>query len=72
MRTRLKTVAVLGLLAMLGGEPAFGEPAAAVVASPRASLMKANIYLIAGDYRRALEPVREKSTAPPLSRPISM
>lgn len=65
MRTSLKTVAVLGLLAMLGGEPAFGEPAAAVVASPRASLMKANIYLIAGDYRRALEACqREIDSAP--------
>lgn len=72
MRTRLKTVAVLGLLAMLGGEPAFGEPAAAVVASPRASLMKANIYLIAGDYRRALEACQREIDSAPLSRPISM
>ena len=55
MLNSLKTVAVLGLLVMLGGGPAFGEPAAAVAGSPRASLMKANIYLVAGDYRRALE-----------------
>ncbi len=55
MLNSLKTVAVLGLVLMLGGGPAFGEPAAAVAGSPRTSLMKANIYLIAGDYRRALE-----------------
>ena len=55
MLNSLKTVAVLGLLIMLGGEPAFGEPAAAVAGSPRSSLTKANIYLVAGDYRRALE-----------------
>ena len=55
MLTSLKTFAALGLAVMLGGGPAFGEPAAAVAGSPRTSLMKANIYLIAGDYRRALE-----------------
>ena len=55
MLNSLKTVAILGLLVMLGGGPVFGEPAAAVADSPRASLMKANIYLVAGDYRRALE-----------------
>lgn len=65
MLNSLKTVAVLGLLVMLGGEPAFGEPAAAVAGSPRASLMKANIYLVAGDYRRALEACqREIDNAP--------
>lgn len=55
MLNSLKTVAVLGLVLMLGGGPAFGEPAAAVAGSPRTSLMKANIYMVAGDYRRALE-----------------
>ena len=55
MFNSLKTVAVLGLVLMLGGGPAFGEPATAVTGSPRTSLMKANIYMVAGDYRRALE-----------------
>ena len=55
MFNSLKTVAVLGLVLMLGGGPAFGEPAAAVAGSPRTSLTKVNIYLVAGDYRRALE-----------------
>ncbi|MEO5956305.1 MAG: hypothetical protein ABIR36_11535 [Nitrospiraceae bacterium] len=55
MLNSLKTVAVLGLVLMLGGGPAFAEPAAAVAGSPRTSLMKANIYMVAGDYRRALE-----------------
>lgn len=61
----LKTVAVFGLVLMLGGGPAFGEPAAAVAGSPRSSLTKANIYLVAGDYRRALEACqREIDDAP--------
>jgi hypothetical protein len=55
MINSLKAFATLGLVVMLGGGPAFGEPAAAVAGSPRTSLMKANIYLVAGDYRRALE-----------------
>ncbi len=55
MRTGLKTFAALVLVVMLGGASGFGEPAAAGAGSPRASLIKANIYLVAGDYRRALE-----------------
>ena len=65
MRTSLKTFAALGLVVMLDGEPAFGEPAAAVVESPRASLMKANMYLVAGDYRRALETCQKEIDSVP-------
>ena len=55
MINSLKTLAALGLVVILGGGPAFGEPSAAVAGLPRTRLMKANIYLVAGDYRRALE-----------------
>jgi hypothetical protein len=65
MINSLKTFAALGLVVMLGGGPAFGEPAAAAAGSPRTSLTKANIYLVAGDYRRALEACqREIDNAP--------
>ena len=55
MLNSLKTFAAFGLVVILGAGPAFGEPSAAVAGLPRTSLMKANIYLLAGDYRRALE-----------------
>jgi len=65
MINSLKAFATLGLVVMLGGGPAFGEPAAAVAGSERTSLTKANIYLVAGDYRRALEACqREIDNAP--------
>jgi hypothetical protein len=55
MINNLKTFAALGLIVMLGGGPAFGEQAGAGAGSMRTSLAKAHIYLLAGDYRRALE-----------------
>ena len=55
MINNLKTFAAIGLAVMLGGGPAFGEQAGAGAGSVRTSLTKANIYLVAGDYRRALE-----------------
>lgn len=55
MINSLKLFAALGLIVMLGGGAAFGEPAAVAAGSPRTSLTKAHIYLGAGDYRRALE-----------------
>ena len=65
MINSLKTFAAIGLVVLLGGRPAFGEPAAAVAGSPRTSLTKAHIYLVAGDYRRALEACqREIDNAP--------
>ncbi|MEP6959298.1 MAG: hypothetical protein ABI980_11260 [Nitrospirota bacterium] len=65
MINSLKAFATLGLVVMLGGGPAFGEPAAAVAGSERTSLTKAKIYLVAGDYRRALEACqREIDNAP--------
>lgn len=55
MINSLMTLAVLGLVALLSGSPAFGEQAGVGAGSVRTSLMKAQIYLAAADYRRALE-----------------
>ena len=55
MINNLKTFAALGLLVMLGGGPAFGEQAGAAAGSGQTSLTKTHIYLVAGDFRRALE-----------------
>jgi hypothetical protein len=65
MINSLRIFAVLGLVMMLGGGPALAEEAGAVAGSVRTSLMKAHIYLVAGDYRRALEACqREIDNAP--------
>ena len=55
MINRLKKFAALGLVVMLGLGPAFAEQATPETGSVRNSLTKAHIYLLAGDYRRALE-----------------
>ena len=47
------TIAALSLSAALASGPAFGGQAADVIADP--NMAKANLYLMAGDYRRALE-----------------
>ena len=65
MINSLKTLAALGLVVMLGGGPAFGEQTGAAAGSMRTSLTKAHLYLVAGDYRRALEACqREIDDAP--------
>lgn len=65
MINSLRIFAVLELVMMLGGGPALAEEAGAVAGSVRTSLMKAHIYLVAGDYRRALEACqREIDNAP--------
>ena len=65
MINSLKMFAVLGLVMILGGGPALAEEAGAAADSVRTSLMKAHIYLVAGDYRRALEVCqREIDNAP--------
>jgi len=61
----LKIIGALGLMTVLGGSPAFGEQAGVAAGSMRTSLAKAHIYLVAGDYRRALETCqREIDDAP--------
>jgi hypothetical protein len=55
MINSLRRFAALGLVVMLGGGPAFAEQVGAAAGSVRTSLTKAHIYLVAGDYRRALE-----------------
>lgn len=61
----LRTFAAFGLVVMLGGGPAFAEQAGAAAGSGLTSLTKAHIYLVAGDYRRALEACqREIDDAP--------
>ena len=65
MINSLKTFAAIGLVVMLGGGSAFGGQAGAVAGSVQTSLTKAHIYLVAGDYRRALEACqREIDDAP--------
>ncbi len=65
MINSLRTFATLGLVVMLGGGPAFAEQAGAMTGSGRTGLTKAHIYLVAGDYRRALEACqREIDDAP--------
>ena len=61
----LKTFAALGLVVMLCAGSAFGEQAGVAAGSVRTSVTKAHIYLVAGDYRRALEACqREIDDAP--------
>ncbi len=55
MVTRFTLIALFGLLVFLGQGPAFGEPGKAVSAMTHPSLTKVNLFLAAGDYRRALE-----------------
>ena len=55
MISRFTMVAVLGIVAVLAAGPVNSEPARVLSVSTPANLAKANLYLTAGDYRRALE-----------------
>lgn len=55
MLNRLNLFAILGLVVMLGGAPASAEQAGVATGAIHTGLAKAHIYLMAGDYRRALE-----------------
>jgi len=60
-----KTLALIGLLLLLGQGPAFGEPGRVQSATTHPTLAKVNLFLAAGDYRRALEACqREIDEAP--------
>jgi hypothetical protein len=48
-------IAALGVVALLAAEPVAGEPPRFVSAPTPPNLIKTNLYLAAGDYRRALE-----------------
>jgi hypothetical protein len=52
---RITLMALFGLLAFLGEGAAFGEGAKVASVTTHANLMKADLFLAAGDYRRALE-----------------
>ena len=61
----LKTISLCGLLLLLGQGPAYGEPGRVAPGTTHSSLAKANLFLAAGDYRRALEACqREIDDAP--------
>jgi len=55
MATRFTLIALFGLLVFLGQGAAFGEPGKVLSAMTHPGLTKANLFLAAGDYRRALE-----------------
>lgn len=55
MIKRWTMVVVLGCLAALMAGPVGSETAGVMSASPPSTLTKMNVYLTAGDYRRALE-----------------
>ncbi len=65
MGSHIKIVALFGLLLFLGPGAAFGEPGRLVSVTTHPNLTKANLFLAAGDYRRALEACqREIDDAP--------
>ena len=51
----LKILSLCGLLLLLGQGLAYGEPGRVASGTTHSSLAKANLFLAAGDYRRALE-----------------
>ena len=51
----LKILSLCGLLLLLGQGSAYGEPGRVAPRTTHSSLAKANLFLAAGDYRRALE-----------------
>jgi tetratricopeptide (TPR) repeat protein len=53
--SRFMMMAVLGVVAVLAAGPVGSELARVVFPATPASMVKANLYLTAGDYRRALE-----------------
>jgi len=55
MLTRITFLVLFGLLVLAGNGLAFGEPERSVSAIAPLNLTKANLFLAAGDYRRALE-----------------
>ncbi len=52
---RMTLIALFGLLMFSGEGAVFGDPGKGAYASSPPSLIKTNLYLAAGDYRRALE-----------------
>ena len=52
---RLACMALFGLLIGLWGGAAFGEPGSAAPSQAHSNLARTNLFLAAGDYRRALE-----------------
>jgi hypothetical protein len=61
----IKILALLGLLLLLGQGPAYSKPGRVTSVPTHSSLAKANLFLAAGDYRRALEACqREIDDAP--------
>ena len=61
----LKILSLCGLLLLLGQGPAYGEPGRVAPGTTHSSLAKANLFLAAADYRRALEACqREIDDAP--------
>jgi hypothetical protein len=65
MVNRIMPIALFGLLILLGHGAAFGESGRAAAVTTHPNLAKANIFLAAGDYRRALEACqREIDEAP--------
>ena len=65
MLNRITLIALFGLLTLLGPGAAFGEPLRVASGTTLVQLAKANIFLAAGDYRRALEACqREIDDAP--------
>ncbi len=55
MFSRVTLVTIFGLLVFLGEGAAFGEPAKGVPVTTHSKLKKADLFLAASDYRRALE-----------------
>jgi hypothetical protein len=63
--SHIKIVALLGLLLFLGPGAAFGEPGRVASVTTHPNLTKTNLFLAAGDYRRAVEACqREIDDAP--------
>jgi hypothetical protein len=56
----LKILSLCGLLLLLGQGSAYGEPGRVASRTTYSSLAKANLFLAAGDYRRALEACQQE------------
>ena len=55
MVSHIKIVALFGLVILLGGGSAFGEPSRPRSGQIHSNVTRMDLYLAAGDYRRALE-----------------
>ncbi len=65
MVSHIKIVALFGLLILLGGGSAFAEPSRPLSGQIHSNVTRMDLYLAAGDYRRALETCqREIDDAP--------